>query len=365
VGDLVATYDLVGFAAGEAAYTHWTVDGSNLVARLRQEEAQAPIGYDPSSTYLVVQEARERLPEGAPDPRTGVMEVATGELLVEVPAADGLAWVGDGTLAYWGPGGGGVLDVESQHTSEIPALGAGTANVYGDLQGANAWVATVDGDRTVIQVLDLTIATDPGPFVEVAGAVSGVASTPDGRVLVTSESDEGVLTTAFDRETGAPLVSGMRGQVVTALSTTGRLVGADSAGDVTEFDNETLQPVASLPGARIIPSTLQFDDSGTHMLVTAPDQTVQVYDSVSRTRIGDAIPSSAPEGVVEAWLRPDGKAVAVNGPFGLVEWNLDPDALAAAACELAGRNLTLAEWSTYLGDDQEYEPTCPDYPAAS
>ena len=92
---------------------------------------------------------------------------------------------------------------------------------------------------------------------------------------------------------------------------------------------------------------------------------MQVSDSVGRTRIGDAIPSSAPEGTVEAWLRPDGEAVAVNGPFGVVEWNLDPDALAAAACELAGRNLTPAEWSTYLGDDQEYEPTCPDYPAAS
>ena len=69
--------------------------------------------------------------------------------------------------------------------------------------------------------------------------------------------------------------------------------------------------------------------------------------------------------MVEGWLRPDGAAVAVNGPFGVLEWTLDPEALAAAACVMAGRNLTLAEWSTYLGDDQEYEATCPDYPAAS
>ena len=48
--------------------------------------------------------------------------------------------------------------------------------------------------------LDLAdVATDPAPFVEVAGEVHGVASTPHGRVLVTHESDEGVLTTAFDR----------------------------------------------------------------------------------------------------------------------------------------------------------------------
>ena len=121
-------------------------------------------------------------------------------------------------------------------------------------------------------------------------------------MLITHDSDEGVVTTAYDRETAEPLVSGMSGEVVTALSTTGRLVGADAAGDITEFDVETLTPIASLPGARSMPSTLQFDDGGSYMLVTAPDQTVQVYDSVSRTRIGDAIPSSAPEGTVEAWL---------------------------------------------------------------
>ena len=149
------------------------------------------------------------------------------------------------------------------------------------------------------------------------------------------------------------------------MSATGLLVGADTAGDVTEFDIETLRAIASLPGARSAPSTLQFDDSGSRMLVTTPDQTVQVYDTASRTRIGEAIPAAAVNGMVEGWLRPDGAAVAVNGPFGVLEWTLDPDALAAAACEMAGRNLTLAEWSTYLGDDQEYEPTCPDYPAAS
>ena len=271
VGDLVATHDLVGFAAGEAAYTHWTVDGSNLVARLRWEEAGAPIGYDPSSgTYLVVQDASERLADGAPGPRTGVMEVATGELLVEVPAADGFAWVGDGRLAYWGREGGGVLDVASGRTLDVPALGVETQNVFADPRGATSWqIDGLDG-RTVVRELDLAGGPDPEPFIEVAGDVYGVTSTPQGRVLVTHDSDEGVVTTAYDRETAEPLVSGMPGEVVTALSTTGRLVGADAAGDVTEFDVETLTPIASLPGARSMPSTLQFDDSGWHMSATAP-----------------------------------------------------------------------------------------------
>ena len=182
----------------------------------------------------------------------------------------------------------------------MPALGAETQNVYSDPRGATSWqIVGLDG-RTVVRELDLAGRPDPEPFIEVAGDVYAVTSTAKGRVLVTHDSDEGVVTTAYDRETAEPLVSGMPGEFVTALSPSGRLVGADAAGDITEFDVETLTPLASLPGARTMPSTLQFDDSGSHMLVTAPDQTVQVYDSVSRTRIGDAIPSSAPEG----WSRP-------------------------------------------------------------
>jgi hypothetical protein len=237
-------------------------------------------------------------------------------------------------------------------------------NVYPDPQGTNAWLTFVRGGRTAVRELDLGIADHPAPFLTVAGAVHNVTSTPDGRVLITHESDQGALTTVYDRRTGAPVVSGMPGEVVTALSATGRLVGADSAGDVTEFDIETLRPIASLPGARSVPSTLQFDDSGSRMLVTAPDQTVQVYDSASRTRMGEAIPAAAPDGMVEGWLRPDGAAVAVNGPFGVLQWTLDPATLAVAACEMAGRNLTLAEWSTYLGDEQKYEPICPGFPSA-
>ena len=47
--------ELVGFAAGEAAYSRWRLDGSDLVARLRVEDAAAPIGYDPSGSYLLVE----------------------------------------------------------------------------------------------------------------------------------------------------------------------------------------------------------------------------------------------------------------------------------------------------------------------
>jgi WD40 repeat protein len=147
------------------------------------------------------------------------------------------------------------------------------------------------------------------------------------------------------------------------VSATGRLVGGDAAGNVTEFDPETLQPISSLPAARTAPSSLQFDDAGKLLLVTSADQQVQLYDVASRSRIGDPISSGSPNGWVEGWLRPDGRAIAINYLGGVAEWTIDFDRAAEAACVFAGRNLTRAEWATYLGAGQPYRRTCPDFPA--
>ena len=78
----------------------------------------------------------------------------------------------------------------------------------------------------------------------------------------------------------------------------------------------------------------------------------------SRIRLGDAITSESPR--LQGFLRPDGKALAVNIGPGVAIWRLDPGHLVPAACRLAGRNLTRAEWQTYVGTVQSYRPTCPD-----
>ena len=68
-------------------------------------------------------------------------------------------------------------------------------------------------------------------------------------------------------------------------------------------------------------------------------------------------------GIAEGWLRPDGRAVAVNGRLGVAR--MDPGAgpgWRRPPAGLAGRNLTRAEWATYLGEEH-YRRTCPAYPA--
>jgi hypothetical protein len=61
-------------------------------------------------------------------------------------------------------------------------------------------------------------------------------------------------------------------------------------------------------------------------------------------------------------LRDDGEAVAIETDQGTVVWDLDPDSLADAACRVAGRNLTRAEWDEHVGSLAPYRELCPDAP---
>jgi len=49
-----------------------------------------------------------------------------------------------------------------------------------------------------------------------------------------------------------------------------------------------------------------------------------------------------------------------NDNGAIVLWNLDSNRWRERACEVAGRNLTWAEWSQFLGDSKPYHDTCPD-----
>ena len=61
-----------------------------------------------------------------------------------------------------------------------------------------------------------------------------------------------------------------------------------------------------------------------------------------------------------AAISDDGLQATIATDAGVVIWDLDPTRWTEAACELAGRNLTQAEWDTYIGDLGDYRPTCPD-----
>ena len=91
--------------------------------------------------------------------------------------------------------------------------------------------------------------------------------------------------------------------------------------------------------------------------VSADDQTVHVYDTATRLALGDPIPADSPAAL--GWLRPDGRALAVNVRRGVAVWSLDPEYQVRAACRLAGRNLSDTEWNTYVSATASYRRLCP------
>ena len=98
------------------------------------------------------------------------------------------------------------------------------------------------------------------------------------------------------------------------------------------------------------------------MLVNGEDLSVQIADLGTRTFLGDPITTGLEfdpsNHVLRAHLAGDGNRVAYDIPDGVVIWDLHPEALREAACQVAGRDLTPAEWQQYLVGLGPQRPLC-------
>jgi hypothetical protein len=77
-----------------------------------------------------------------------------------------------------------------------------------------------------------------------------------------------------------------------------------------------------------------------------------------RAPVGDPFPNT-PVGFGVAGFSPDGSTLALPDAAGTTLWELNLVRWRAAACTLAGRNLTRAEWDRYLSAAGTYRETCP------
>jgi WD40 repeat protein len=86
------------------------------------------------------------------------------------------------------------------------------------------------------------------------------------------------------------------------------------------------------------------------------DGNATLWDLRSRSRVGDAFRS--PRGVAPAVaFEPGGRLLITE--FGRnIEWLVDLPTLRRFACQIAGRDLTRAEWAEVL-PNRPYRPVCP------
>jgi hypothetical protein len=98
------------------------------------------------------------------------------------------------------------------------------------------------------------------------------------------------------------------------------------------------------------------------LAAASSNQSLSSYDVATRTRAaGRSLPRHRAS-TSKVGSTPTATTLAINDRHGIALWDINPEHLAEAACRLAGRNLTPTEWDTYLADEGDYRPTCPNNP---
>lgn len=367
VGTLAVSADggeLVAFGAEVPAVSRWHTNGSSRVARLVAEGHAVGDGYSTAGDSLHVM-ARD--PSATIDfdfTEHSIWDPAADVELGRVPGeALGVGWFGVDSLTGYSPSDDRIVYFDASTLERIDGLhvpldsnhlwpSADRTRAYIGFPGRELWtVDTASGERIE-------------PTIPLTGEARSVSTTRDGKlVVVTQAGPDGITTTVNDGATGEQVGPTLTGPSFTAVSLDGTLVGANR-GVLVEYDLETMEPVAVVGGARGEINSLQFSNDGKVLLATSNDQTVAVYDVASHRRIGDPIPAHAPL-IFSAFLRSDGRELAVTVKDGVLIWDIDPEHLAMAACKLAGRNMTLQEWQGLMGGFGPYRTTCPEYPSGT
>jgi len=180
-----------------------------------------------------------------------------------------------------------------------------------------------------------------------------LAFTRDGRVLVASSS---AAVFAWDARSGDQRLRADRAHTF-ALAPDSRVVAAGSTrGWVRLWDLRTGRPRgAATRVARTDARQIAISPNGRLLAVGAYDGTATVWDLRTRTRVGQSF--TILKGLAPAVaFKPDGRLI-VGENVSAVEWPLDRPTLQRFACQVAGRDITRAEWEDVL-PNQPYRRVC-------
>jgi WD40 repeat protein len=361
--DLVETEGgryLVSMGNNSASIGRWRVDGSGPISR-KIAPGHDYARYSPNGQWMLL--------EVPPNDRTdgytpSLWNASTDQQIAELPthSVAMAVWLGDGRLATLSEGGrlhvvnpqtgvasDAVIKLDPDFNVSAAVGGAHLAFGYGD-----GHVDVFDADTGARSVrLQLV-----NPFKTFQPPVNGIAASADGsRIYIT-----GTGLYEFDAVDGHEVRRTEDTQIVSVAVRGGSPIAVGYIdGSIGLLDPADLSLRRTLPGARAVAPTLRYSADGRLLLATAYDNTMSIYDVTTGQRFGDPVSIAA----TDADLRPDGREVAVPNldGSGITLWSLDPATMTKAACQIAGRNLTHAEWDTYLGHLGPYRKTCPDFPA--
>ena len=255
------------------------------------------------------------------------------------------------------------LDHGGKVTQSLSTQGGAATNLSSAVASPNRLalaLGDVDGTVTVIS------RSNPGILWKYRrqGAsyrVNGLVYSDDSSRLLVSYQDE--TGSVLDAKNGRLLHTFAKG-ATSAFSHDGRLIAMSAYnGRITFNDSKNFKPVgAPLSGGSAFLASLRFSADGKWLIAVDSENKLLIFDVATRREIGLPI-RSATGGNGQIAIANDGGMVAITTDQGIALWPLDPNSWAKAVCSAAARNLTRAEWTTYVGGP--YQIVCPEWPAGA
>ncbi len=354
--------ELVVFSAASPLVARWRLDGSGPVTR-RIGADLVPSQYSPDGRQLIAAEASGIFLNDFIPGTSVILDSATGVTVAPLSPLEFGFWDDDETIAGVIPTEEGFQLAHYHLRSRQVAPTDYTFTVQLDRNITNpgqprAWVSTPIGDNTwEIWTFARPSGTRIAPTITIDSLIN-ISGSPRGHRLAASTTTGVVL---YDADDGAELARlGPRDDLRGVFFVTDELLAITSvSGELALYDADTLASVRSLNGSRGFIEDVQASLDGSMVAVRGGDRNVQLIDVTDATPIGGpiTIPFDERRGIV---LQPDGSELAVGGggSAGIAVWELDPASWVAAACRVAGRNLTVDEWDRYIGTLAPYHETC-------
>lgn len=353
---------LLAFGVNTGQFTRWAIDGGGLVQRV-VARGHGLIGLVDGG-FMMVGTPNGRAVPFNEDPQ--LWDPAHDRAIDDAPTFLLARTNGSRVAGIFADRSSGVYNPTTKKRVVLKQTpSSGQSSVPTPLAGS------ADG---VVGAIGLTIGPQSGRIVlvdlrdgkqlreiNVESQIYSVAVSPDHTRVYAAGPALGL--SMFDATTGKLLAKSTNNRVgAVVTSRQGRLAVSDVSGNIALVDPKTLASIRELPGSRGLSSFMTFDASGSLLLIRGNDNTASIIDVDSAQRVGDTVAIDATDGIVGGvGLSSDATTLAVsNGTTGGVSlWDLRPDRWVAAACTLAGRNLTRDEWRTYLSKLGPYRATCP------
>lgn len=355
-------------AGGEdGSVVAWDLSGRERLGRAFRWNA--PDMACPFAPCQAINEQSTLMATAQADGTIALLDLRSLRLIDTLPARNGsatyaLSFLPDGrTLATGGTNGNVIFwDVRTRSVVRTLHLSDPVWRVSVSPDGkllATQTQGQEDSDSTV-EVRDL--ATEELLYSRGARyGAGGVYFSPDGRALAALGCCEpGSTVEVWDARSGADLFSPrLDGHVDSiAFSADGRVLGAGTGdGQVVLWDSRDGKQLGS-PIQMAIGTvyTIGFSPDGRLLVAGSSDQTTTLLDLRSRKPLGNAFPNEQ-AAITVPTFEPNGD-LFINYLSSGEEWPMDLRTWERFACQVAGRDLTRAEWKDVL-PDRPYHHVCP------